>query len=156
MCIDIYANECLHIYIDICICIYMYVHICMNICICIHTYSEQCGNRNLCGEVCACLCSYTKFFLDIVMKCNVYDVQQGDGAEYKADDIVGSPDCTDEAFDIPPGAEGVVSTDEAFYIPPGADAAQHKADATDGAPAPPLQPIEVAPPDAGAGTMHKP
>jgi len=84
------------------------------------------------------------------MKCDVYDVQQGDVAEYKADDIVGSPDCTAEAFDIPPGAEGVVSADEAFHIPPGPDAAKYKADATYGAPAPPLQPIQVAPPTAGA------
>ena len=84
------------------------------------------------------------------MKCDVYDVQQGDVAEYKADDIVGSPDCTAEAFDIPPGAEGVVSADEAFHIPPAPDAAKYKADATYGAPAPPLQPIQVAPPAAEA------
>ena len=84
------------------------------------------------------------------MKCDVYDVQQGDVAEYKADDIVGSPDCTAEAFDIPPRAEGVVSADEAFHIPPGPDAVKYKADATYGAPTPPLQPIQVAPPAAGA------
>ena len=55
-----------------------------------------------------------------------------------------------QAFDIPPGAEGVVSADEAFHIPPGPDAAKYKADATYGAPAPPLQPIQVAPPAARA------
>jgi len=47
------------------------------------------------------LCGYKKSCLHIVMKCDVYNVQQGDGAEYKADDIVGRPDCTAEAVDFP-------------------------------------------------------